>query len=233
MFLEYIEKPYKLKARGHQRTDDTGKTYMVGDYEIERQMPEQLIILLNLAIYGGFRKGELLALRFSDVDYENCTVRIAKSVTVIAGEQVCKEPKTRNSACTVSVPKALVERISELRATQNEDEAYFGDAWEGQDWIFVSRYGRMMNYSTPYETLQDAIKRYNEGKPEGEKLPMIPFHGLRHTSATLLIFANQDIATVAKRLGHAHASVTLDIYTHALEKNDRGASDALENLLKK
>lgn len=61
---------------------------------------------------------------------------------------------------------------------------------------------------------------------------MIPFHGLRDTSATLLISANQDIATVAKRLGHAHASVTLDIYTHALEKNDRGASDALENMLK-
>ncbi|MBO4914780.1 MAG: tyrosine-type recombinase/integrase [Oscillospiraceae bacterium] len=91
----------------------------------------------------------------------------------------------------------------------------------------------MMNYSTPYEALQDAIARYNEGKPEGERLPVIPFHGLRHTSATLLISAHQDIATVSKRLGHAHASVTLDIYTHALEKNDRGAVDALENLLRK
>ena len=91
----------------------------------------------------------------------------------------------------------------------------------------------MMNYSTPYEALQDAINRYNEGKPKGERLPMIPFHGLRHTSATLLISANQDIAMVSKRLGHAHTSVTLDIYTHALEKNDRSAADALENLLKK
>ena len=54
-----------------------------------------------------------------------------------------------------------------------------------------------------------------------------------HTSATMLISANQDIATVSKRLGHAHASVTLDIYTHALEKNDRTAADALEELLKK
>ena len=62
---------------------------------------------------------------------------------------------------------------------------------------------------------------------------MIPFHGLRHTSATLLISANQDIATVSKRLGHAHTSVTLDIYTHALEKNDHSAADALESLLKK
>lgn len=232
-FLEYIEKPYKLKVRGHERTDDTGKTYTVGDYEIERQMPEQLIILFNLAIYGGFRKGELLALKFSDIDYENSVVRISKAVTTVDGEQVCKDPKTRNSARSVSVPKALIDRVSELRATRDEDKAYFGEAWEGQDWLFISKYGRMMNYSTPYEALQDAISRYNEDKAEADKLPVIPFHGLRHTSATLLISANQDIATVSKRLGHAHASVTLDIYTHALEKNDREASDALENLLKK
>ena len=232
-FLAHIEQPYKLKVRGHQRTDDTGKTYTVGEYEVEHQMPEQLVILFNLAIYGGFRKGELLALKFSDIDYENCVVRISKSGTTVDGEQVCKDPKTRNSARSVSIPKALVERISALRAVREEDKAYFGDAWEGQDWLFVSQYGRMMNYSTPYEALQDAIARYNEGKPEGEQLPIIPFHGLRHTSATLLISAHQDIATVSKRLGHAHASVTLDIYTHALEKNDRGASDALENLLKK
>ena len=62
---------------------------------------------------------------------------------------------------------------------------------------------------------------------------MIPFHGLRHTSATLLIAAHQDIKTVQSRLGHAEASTTMNIYAHALKESDRKASDALENILAK
>ena len=63
-FLEYIENPYTIRVRGHKRRDDTGKIYSVNDYTLEREVPEQIKILFNLAIYGGFRKGELLALTF-------------------------------------------------------------------------------------------------------------------------------------------------------------------------
>ena len=86
---------------------------------------------------------------------------------------------------------------------------------------------------TARHTLKDAISRYNDGQDITDQLPDIPFHGLRHTSATLLISTKPDVATVSKRLGHAHTSVTLDIYTHALEENERSASDALEALLGK
>ena len=72
----------------------------------------------------------------------------------------------------------------------------------------------MMNYSTPYQALQDTIVRYNNGKPTDQQLPRIPFHGLRHTSATLLIANQQDVKTVSKRLGHAQTSTTMNIYTH-------------------
>ena len=62
-------------------------------------------------------------------------------------------------------------------------------------------------------------------------LPDIPLHGLRHTSATLLLSEGTDVVTVAKRLGHAKASTTLDIYAHALAKNDETASFTLDKLL--
>ena len=62
--------------------------------------------------------------------------------------------------------------------------------------------GRMMHYTTPYHTLQTLIGQYNQCHPDAP-LPMIPFHGLRHTSATLLISAHQDVKTVSARLGHA------------------------------
>lgn len=230
-FLKYIEEPYTVKVQGHERTDDTGKKYTVGDYDLHKQIPEQLIILFNLAVYGGFRKGELLALKFSDFDFVNCSVSISKSVTVHDGKQICKSPKTRSSVRNVSLPKVLIDRIAQLYKTRKTDKAIWGSEWKGDEWLFITNTGDMMNYSTPYQALQDAIHRYNQGKAESEQLPLIPFHGLRHTSATLLISSNQDIATVSRRLGHAHTSVTLDIYTHALPKSDRNASEALEGIL--
>ncbi|MFA6939984.1 MAG: tyrosine-type recombinase/integrase [Clostridiaceae bacterium] len=64
-------------------------------------------------------------------------------------------------------------------------------------------------------------------------LPAINFHGLRHTSATILINQNTDISTVSKRLGHARTSTTMDIYSHSLRKSDKIAADKLENLFNK
>lgn len=233
VFLDYIEKPYTVSVRGHKRVDDTGKPYSVGTYELQKEIPEQIRILFNLAIYGGFRKGELLALQFSDIDFENNTVRITKSVSVQDHEQICKAPKTKTSVRTVSIPDSLTQRIARLQEERTQQKDFWGPDWKGDTFLFITHTGSMMNYGTPYQALQDAISRFNTDKEESNQLPMIPFHGLRHTSATLLISANQDIATVSRRLGHAHASVTFDIYTHALEKNDQGATDALESLLKK
>ena len=89
----------------------------------------------------------------------------------------------------------------------------------------------MMSYYTPYSALQDLLRHYNANMNETDKLPMFPDHGLRHTSATLLIAAHQDVRTVSNRLGHAQASTTMNIYAHALKENDRTASNALENML--
>lgn len=66
-----------------------------------------------------------------------------------------------------------------------------------------------------------------------DKLPVIPFHGLRHTSATILIAGKQDVRTVSSRLGHAQASTTMNIYAHALKETDRKAADAMETMLAK
>lgn len=104
--------------------------------------------------------------------------------------------------------------------------------------IFVFQVGMPVKYhqaafSLPYEAFQDAIRRYNNGKAAEDQLPLISFHGLRHTSATLMIASRQDVKTVSSRLGHAQTSTTMNIYTHALQESDRKAADAIENLLSK
>ncbi len=230
-FLAYIEEPYSVRIGGHKRTDDTGTQYTVSDYFVTKTMPEQIKILFNLAIYSGLRKGELLALQWDDIDFDSDKVKVTKAVTIVNGKPVCKAPKTKTSNRAVSIPHALTKRLKALQQSRTEFISKVGDYWQGDDWIFIQDNGRMMGYSTPYETLQDTIKRYNRDKPVEEQLPLISFHGLRHTSATLLIASQQDVKTVSQRLGHAQTSTTMNIYAHALQESDRKAADALETML--
>ena len=222
-----------MRVGGHTRVDDTGIPYTVGDYEITKNIPEQIKLLFNLAIYTGLRKGELLALKWSDIDFQNNVVQVSKAVTIVNGKQVCKTPKTKSSYRSVSFPRFLAARLKALQLAELQQRFQFGQDWQGEDWIFIQDNGKMMNYSTPYEAFQDAIRRYNNGKAPEQQLPLIPFHGLRHTSATLLIASRQDVKTVSSRLGHAQTSTTMNIYAHALQESDRKAADALENLLSK
>ena len=232
-FLDYIEQPYMVKTKGHKRTDDTGIEYTVGDYERVKEIPEQIRVLFNLAIYTGLRKGELLALEWSDIDFDHDTVTVSKAVSVVAGEQITKEPKTRTSRRTVAIPHFLTQRIRALKHERLKYRLSIGDYWQGGEWLFIQENGKQMSYSTPYSAFQDTIARYNADKREDQKLPAIPFHGLRHTSATLLIASKQDVRTVSSRLGHAQASTTMNIYAHALRETDRKAVNALENMLQK
>lgn len=232
-FLAYIEAPYSLKVSGHQRVDDTGIPYTVGAYEIRKEIPEQIRILFNLAIYAGLRKGDILALEFSDIDYDTDVVSITKAATVVKGKQICKKPKTKMSTRTITIPHDLTLRILELRKSREQLKTDLADFWQGGDWIFVQDNGQMMNYSTPYQALQDVLQRYNADRPPEDQLPVIPFHGLRHTAATLLIAAGVDIKTISARLGHALTSTTMNIYVHALKESDRKAADAISSLLEK
>jgi len=232
-FLEYIEKPYKIKVGGHKRVDDTGLLYAVGDYTITKYIPEQVRVLFILAIYAGLRKGELLALQWNDINFEKDTVEISKAVTIVEGKPICKAPKTKTSYRTISIPHFLTERLMRLKQSQDEFRSQVGDYWQGDGWIFTQDNGKMMNYSTPYQAFQDTITRYNQDKPPEQQLPHIPFHGLRHTSATLLIASHQDVKTISKRLGHTQTSTTMNIYVHALQESDQKASDALEAMLEK
>lgn len=118
-FLSYIETPYSLKISGHHRVDDTGIPYTVGDYELHKEIPEQIRILFNLAIYTGLRKGEILALQFSDVNPDLDAISISKAATVVNGVQTCKQPKTKMSVRSITIPHSLTLRILALRKTSS------------------------------------------------------------------------------------------------------------------
>ena len=233
-FIALLDKDYITTCNAHDRIDDTGKAYHVAEYSETRKLPTQFKLFFLLAVYGGMRRGEILALEWSDLDFIQRSVSITKSTTIVDGKPLTKGPKTRSSVRVVSVPAFIMELAKEWKIEQLKYRMAIGSQWIGENHIFIQWNGKQMHPDTPYKTFKRIIKRYNKTvKDESDKLPDIPLHGLRHTSATLLISQNVDVRTVSGRLGHAQTSTTMDIYSHALKEMDEKAADALDQLLNK
>lgn len=121
--------------------------------------------------------------------------------------------------------------LKKYRKEQQELRIKLGYQWKGNNHIFIQSDGKQMNLSTPYHTFRDIINKYNATvEDDSLKLPSIPLHGLRHTSATVLIAEKVDVRTVSARLGHAQTSTTMNIYAHSLKESDKKAADKFENV---
>lgn len=184
-----------------------------------------------MALFCGLRKGELLALKWSDIDFNKNTVSITKSTGIAGKKVITKSQKNKSSIREISIPASVVSILKQYKKEQAEYRLSIGDKWIGEDDIFIQYSGKQMSISIPYATFKKIILNYN--KKANQPLPNIPLHGLRHTSATLLISQNIDVKTVSSRLGHSQTSTTMNIYSHALKKMDEQAADTLENLFYK
>ena len=217
-FLDFLDEPYKTPHGANSTFYDN------------KVIPLQFKTIFYLAVFGGFRRGEMLALKWEDIDFENGTIRINKSLSSFnSGIANITTPKNRTSDRIVSVPDSCLSLLSQVRSEQLQNRFLLGSAWRGEGNVFSRNDGYYMHKDSPYQRFKDTLNRYNE--THEEKLPDIRFHGLRHTMATLMISQGEDIKTVSARLGHADTSTTLDIYTHAIKSRDREASNNLERIL--
>lgn len=243
-FLEAMDKPYSVPFKGHKITVPSGKVIELDTYIKERMLPIQFKIFYRLSLFGGLRKGELIALTWQDIDFENNTLSITKSAGHVQEGQTIKATKTVNSNRIIPIPKTEIDLLSRWKTEQKNFMLTVGSKWEGyrgkefdKNNVFIQmnvNYGKTMNVSTPYRKFVDFINYYNQTiEKEENKLPVIPLHGLRHTCATLNIALGTDIKTVQAILGHANIQTTLNTYTHALEEKKREASNALDVLLNK
>lgn len=232
IFLNALNNEYTSEYREHTR-NVKNKNYTVNGYTETRVIPTQMKVLFNIALYGGLRRGELLALTWEDINYNDNTISINKSVAMVNNKPVIKSTKNKSSERVITLPKSVMELIRYWQKEQTELRLLLGNKWEGDNHIFIQWNGKLMHLSTPYHTFKDIITKYNNSvNSEALKLPQIRFHDLRHTSATLLIATNTDIRTVSARLGHAQTSTTMNIYAHSYKKLDEVASDTLEDILK-
>ncbi|PJI08326.1 MULTISPECIES: site-specific integrase [Clostridium] len=210
--------------------------------ELMENQPLKYRLAIYLDIYGGMRLGELAGLKWNDVDFDNMLIRIDESLQHVTGKGTFeKSTKNETSNRIISVPKTVISLLRQYKVWQNGEKAKLGNLWHDEyDNIFTTRDGKPIYPGTISSWFHKFIKNHNEAimkdsntsKDDKVKylLDNVNFHGLRHTSATILINQGIDVTTVSKRLGHARTSTTTDIYSHSLQRADRSAADKLEKL---
>ncbi len=227
-FLEQLEQPYRVIKRGRRKKDGSPSAEHI---EV-KTIPTQYKVLFHLALFGGLRRGELIALTWDDIDFTESTVTVNKSTARIKKGTIIKQPKSKTSKRTIALPAATMRLLRKYHIEQQEYRLSVGTYWIGTgNNIFIQDNGLPMDISTPNSVLKKVIKMHNNSSEV--KLPDITLHGLRHTSATLLISENVNLKTVSSRLGHSEISTTMDIYSHALRKKDEEAAASIGDLFAK
>lgn len=182
----------------------------------------QFQTLIQLAIFTGARRGELVALKFSDVDFENSKITIERAAVKLKGEKTLIKPPKDYEVRTVTVNQSCLELIRMLQAEKFRTAQRLGTQWQGGNWIFTTWNGEIMNPQTPTKQFSKFLERH--------KLKHRKFHSLRHTSATLLLYGGVNIKQVQGRLGHGDIETT-NKYLHVLEEADVEAAKALDIML--
>ena len=184
--------------------------------------PIQFQTLIQLAIFTGARQGELVGLKFSDVDFFNSKITISRSAYKLKGEPVKTKPPKSNKTRIVSINSSCLELLKQLFAWHKQEAERLGSQWVGGDWVFTQWNGEIMHPQTPSRQFDKFLKHNNIAHQK--------FHSLRHTSATLLLYNGTDLKTVQSRLGHADFTTT-NKYLHLVEQADIEAVNSLETLL--
>ncbi len=167
----------------------------------------RLYALYRLAIYSGARKGELLALKWSDLDFERGAIVISKNRVVVQGQAIDQNStKGGEGRRNIHVDPETLEILNSHRKSQIADRLKAGSEWQETGYIFVTEFGLPINYGTPTQLFTKIIKRIG--------LPDQRFHDLRHFHATQLLRAGTPLHVVAQRLGHRDAMVTATTYAH-------------------
>jgi integrase len=182
--------------------------------------------LYVLALSTGMREGELLALRWQDVDLARRTAQVRVNVQETLGRYILAETKTAYSRRTVALTQAAVDALVEHWQKQQMETVSMGDKYDSSlDLVFPNGYGGIM---IPHNITKRSFKRHlvAAGLSRG-----VRFHDLRHTAATLLLASGVNVKVVSEMLGHSNVSITSSIYAHVLPHMQQSAVSAMETLL--
>ena len=216
--------PPKARKPKRRSYDDEQTKILLENLELLSSEDTKYKVAIILTVFTGVRLGELMGLEWTDVDFKNGIISINRSSQYLSDMGVfTKVPKTESSIREIAIPEFIISLLEEYKLWYEEQKSIYGELWTNSDRLFVQADGKPMHPSTISKWFVKYVGQIG--------LPVINFHGLRHTNASLLVAQNIDIAVISARLGHAQISTTLDFYVHPLLSHNRKAGYALENLL--
>ena len=185
----------------------------------------QYVVFMTLAVYTGFRRGELLGLEWKDINLDSglVSVRRAAYQSKELGH-FTDTPKSKTSQRTLKLPDEVLTLLNRYRDHQNAYAASLGDKWQDTDRLFTAWDGSYLYTNAPERFYKKFCAKHG--------LRVVTLHSFRHLNASMLINAGLDIKTVQAALGHAHATTTINIYAHEFQTAQARACEAVSNALK-
>jgi integrase len=181
--------------------------------------------LYNLALTTGMRQGELLGLKWEDINWERKTLHIQRQLSRAPnGALKLTRPKTRGSIRTISIGAATISILKEHQRQQYIEACQKGTAWKELDLVFPTSVGTPTNHG-------NLLRRSFKPLLDDAGLPEIRFHDLRHTAASLMLNHGVHVLIVSKRLGHAKPSITLDVYGHIMSGMQEEAANIMDDII--
>lgn len=179
--------------------------------------------IIKLALTTGMRRGELLALRWSDIDFKDKSLNVRHTVDYIGRfGYVESEPKTNASRRKIVIPDFVIEVLRQHRTRQKENKLKAGDAWQENNLVFCNAVGSYISPDYLLELFHKVL--------EDAGLPDIRFHDLRHSAATLLLSMGVHPKVVQEILGHSRINMTMDTYSHVLPSMQKEAMDGMNDM---
>lgn len=197
--------------------------------EVARGHPYEALYVLALAT--GMRRGELLGLKWQDINFTTGTLQIQRILSRVPrimrnenGETYEEaEPKTQKSRRSVTIAAFALEALKHHRERQLKARAQAGNAWQERDYVFCTSLGTHLLPNDVLEQLKLLLKK--------AQLPAFRFHDLRHSAATLLFSQGVHPKIVQELLGHSDISMTMDLYSHMLPTMQQEAMNKLNDVL--
>jgi integrase len=213
-------KPSKAKAKKVDVLDDDELAKL-----LEHLRGGWLYLPSLLAANTGLRRGEVLGLRWRDIDFTKSTLTVTQSAEIVGGKVVMTAPKTERSRRTIELPASLIPEFARHRKQQAEYRMRLGLGKDRADLVFTNPHGEAvdpvaLSISFARAIVTASVKR-------------ITFHGLRHGHITALLRAGVPVHIVSARAGHARPSITLDTYAHLVASDDAEAAKIADTILRR
>jgi len=213
-----VERPRVETQQFKIFTEDQARTFVT----VTKEHPYEA--LFYLALTTSLRKGEILGLMWSDVDWKKSILKIERQLQQANWSgAVLTPPKTKSGRRQIKLGKGGMAMLEAHRHRQENQKALAGDRWKENGMIFTTSIGTYIDQTKVSREFK-RILREND-------LPNIRFHDLRHTSISFLLGIGTPVNTVQRRAGHSKARVTTDIYWHSMNRSDEEAADDIEEIV--